>query len=223
VFDRGPDVVAYHSRADDRRDPLPVEVPAAQSPAPWANERGSRYVVEVDDGWIVGLDAGEFGGGLWWVARDGARYDTLSDENVVELVKTPAGVWAPTGLDHIVDGRGNVLLTGHTGTRPWRVVRSIPVGPSAYAATTSPNGSLMVVTRTGLVRVAPNGRAKTLHVGRWGGFFELGPQFESAFYPGSIAVRPNGEVFIGMRAVIVHLSPQGSRYREDWLIQATCR
>jgi hypothetical protein len=28
-----------------------------------------RTVVPVSDGWIVGLDAGEFGGGLWWFSK----------------------------------------------------------------------------------------------------------------------------------------------------------
>jgi len=223
VFDRGSDLVAYHSRQDYRRAPLPVEPPSRSKPPPWAKERGERYVVAVDDGWIVALNAGEFGAGIWWVARDGARYTQLSHENAVELIKTAAGVWAPTGLDHLVAGHGNVLLVARTRAKPWRVVRSIPIGASAYAGATTPDGSLIVVTRTGLVKVAPNRKATRLHTGRWDGFFELGPHASSAFYPGSVIVRRSGEVFIGMRAVVVRLAPQRGGYREDWLVPATCR
>ena len=172
VFDRGPNMVAYHSRPDYRRDPLPVEPPTGPAPVPWAAGNSRRFVVAVDDGWIVSLNAGEFGAGIWWVARDGARYTHLSDENVVELIKNAAGVWAPTGLDHLIAGRGRILLIARTGTNPWRVVRSIPIGASAYAATSAHDGSLIVVTRTGVIRVASNGKATRLHTGRWDGFFK---------------------------------------------------
>jgi hypothetical protein len=46
-----------------------------------------------------------------WVARDGSRYESVGRQHVVELIKNAAGVWAPTGLDHIVAGsRFNLRL-----------------------------------------------------------------------------------------------------------------
>jgi hypothetical protein len=47
-------------------DPLPFAY------AEGRDRQGSRYVARVTDGWLVGFDAGEFGGGLWWFSeRDG--------------------------------------------------------------------------------------------------------------------------------------------------------
>ena len=32
----------------------------------YAREHARHHVVRVDDGWLVGFDAGEYGGSLWW-------------------------------------------------------------------------------------------------------------------------------------------------------------
>lgn len=46
-------------------DPLPFRVARGR------DRDGDRWVVAVPDGWIVGFDQGEFGGGLWWFNRNG--------------------------------------------------------------------------------------------------------------------------------------------------------
>lgn len=33
--------------------------------------KSTLKVLETSDGWLVGFDAGEFGGGLWWYRQDG--------------------------------------------------------------------------------------------------------------------------------------------------------
>jgi hypothetical protein len=222
LVERGSGPAIFHSRPDYRSDPLPIEPKPGSDPPPWAAGDDRRCVLAVDDGWIVAMNAGEFGANLMWVSRDATRYETLGHPSVVGLIKNGDGVWAPTGLDHIVDGKGAVLLLARTRAGQWRVTRKIAIGSSAYAATTDPDGSLIVVTRTELVKVALNGRVTKLHEGRWDGFFEVGPNAESAFYPGSVIVRSNGDVFIGMRAAIVHLIRQRNGYREEWLAPAKC-
>ena len=39
---------------------------------------GDRHVLGVADGWLVGFNAGEFGGGLWWFSFDGKRSKRIS-------------------------------------------------------------------------------------------------------------------------------------------------
>lgn len=34
---------------------------------------GRRSLQRTSSGWLVGFDAGEFGGGLWWFSHDGSR------------------------------------------------------------------------------------------------------------------------------------------------------
>src|ERR1041385_2234969 len=46
-----------------RQDPLPFPVP------PHRDRSGDRLVLQVDGGWLVGFDDGEFGGGLWFTGN----------------------------------------------------------------------------------------------------------------------------------------------------------
>jgi hypothetical protein len=222
VFADGSDLAIY--QGGPRRDAVPVVAGKSADPAPWddSDALGSRYVVEVKDGWIVALDRGEFGGGIWWVSKDGSRYQTLGHANVAELVKTKVGVLAATGLDHGINGHGEVLLIKQNARGRWRAKHFASIGASAYAATLTPDGYVLVVTRTSLVRVDLDGRTRVLHQGKWDAFFDTGQQTSSFFYPNSMAVTPNGDVFIGMRAVVVHLTPQARGYSEEWLVPSTC-
>jgi hypothetical protein len=71
--------------------------------------KGYRSVEQVADGWLVGLDVGEFGGGLWWFSSDGKANKKLSAENIVGFAKTSTGVLAFTGLAHLGFDNGKVL------------------------------------------------------------------------------------------------------------------
>src|SRR5262245_10150706 len=51
--------------------PLPDDVP----------HRGDQHTLAVSDGFLVGFDAGEWGGQLLWLAADGRRRK-LADDNV---------------------------------------------------------------------------------------------------------------------------------------------
>jgi hypothetical protein len=96
------------------------------------------------------------------------------------------------------------------------------IGASAYAATLTPDGYVLLITRTSLVRVDLDGKTRVLHRGKWDDFFDTGYNASSFFYPSSMALTPTGDVFIGMRAVVVHLKPQTRGYTEEWLVPATC-
>jgi hypothetical protein len=213
-----------------RRDPLPVEDEV--DPGLIRDEHIQRVVVSVEDGYIAGVDKGEFGGGLWWVAKDGRRSLRLLHENVVEVIKTPAGAIALTGLDHLLPGKGEAFAISRSRSARWRSRHLARLGASAYAATTKPDGSVLVVTRTQLVSLDLKGKVKVLHQGKWDEVFNSIPysdpikghsgDIQSDFYPGSVAALANGEVLIAMRAVILRLLPKGNDYDELWLAPSTC-
>jgi hypothetical protein len=39
---------------------------------------GRRTILQTADGWLLGFDAGEFGGGLWWFSKDGSEGEETS-------------------------------------------------------------------------------------------------------------------------------------------------
>jgi hypothetical protein len=112
----GPDLTA-----PPPRDRLPFRVTGE------SNRSGDRHVLRVSDGWIVGFDDGEFGGGLWWfspLGRDAIRIrppadapvhpdDIFAAENVLGFASVGGNSLVLMGLDH---------LTGRSG-RIFRLVR----------------------------------------------------------------------------------------------------
>src|SRR6188768_1485770 len=91
-----------------REDPLPFAVPKHQ------DRSGDRHVLKVADGWLVGFDAGEFGGGLWFTASGAdwwqlrppsdapaAPDDPFKAENVQGLAFVEGRPLVLMGLDHL--------------------------------------------------------------------------------------------------------------------------
>lgn len=89
-------------------------------------------VMRFDDGFVVGTNCGEWGGGVWWFARDGSRRQFLVEDNCVALATDGEVLLAVTGLGHLGLGKGAV----HAFTRRrrgWRHHGSVPL-PGAPTA-----------------------------------------------------------------------------------------
>ncbi len=78
----------------DHQDALPSGITSRNVAV---GSKADRHIIRVDDGWLVGMDVGEFGGGLWWFSANGRHSKKLSDENVHGLANTSRGVLADLG------------------------------------------------------------------------------------------------------------------------------
>jgi hypothetical protein len=185
----------------------------------------TRLVAAVSDGSIVAHNRGELGASLFWVSRNGATHRLLGNPHVNDLITTKRGLLAATGLDHIIDGSGQLLLIARGANAEWRMTPFADVGAVAYAMTAAPDGSILVVTRTQLVKVTPAGVTTVLHTGRWDQTFVTGDDFgtRSGFNPRSVLLAASGDVYIGMMGVVAHLTPSTTGgYREQWLAPVSC-
>lgn len=191
-------------------EPLPFEV---RSSSRGDGLYGNRHVRRVDDGWLVGFDAGEFGGSLWWFGVDGRQSRKLAAENVVGFADGAAGVLAPAGLAHMGIDRGGVLLVreGRGGDRKVEALADLGSAPTAFAPE-SPD-SLVVATYTRVVRVRASGGVEQLYATAQG---------EHLPYPNSLTLSKAGVVHVGMRHFVLRLSPSASGYREEWFVPADC-
>src|SRR5262245_5373832 len=62
--------VKLHQQGQDSPSPLPFEI---EPGAIGDGLDGRRVSTQVEDGWIVGFDQGEFGASTWWFSPDGKR------------------------------------------------------------------------------------------------------------------------------------------------------
>lgn len=161
-------------------------------------------------GWLVGLDQGEFGGGLWWLSRNLANYRRLTTEPVVGLVSWGERVLVLAGLEHLDIKRGGVFeaSTDDAGMAHLRMLADLGAEPRAVYAG---RGSLVVATAVGVARVSANGMVA------W-----LSRRDYSLPGPRSVAVLDSGAVYVGMSRWVVELLPATSGYQETWYVPGDC-
>ena len=195
-------------RLQEHQAPLP---PGINVKSIAVGSKGERHVIRVGDGWLVGLDAGEFGGGLWWFSSDGASSKRLADLNVVGFAESSKGVLALAGLAHMGSDAGKVLRVteGAAGNRKVEALADLGAAPSTFAME-SPD-SLLIVTTRGLVRVRTSGAME-----------QLLPVDYSLLYPNSMTLSPSGVIHVGMRHFITRLTPTGESYKEEWFVPTGC-
>ncbi|MBU2574776.1 MAG: hypothetical protein KKH28_11935 [Elusimicrobia bacterium] len=190
-------------------EPLPFEIRPKDTAAGLG---GDRRVKRVKNGWLIGFDAGEFGGALWWFSANGGKRKKLIKENVLGLVESSAGVLVLVGIAHFRTDKGEVLRARKNRKGDWQVTRLADLGgePKAFAKE-SPD-SLLVLTNHGLLRVLASGKVERLFTTRYGGL-----------YPNSMTLSKTGVIHFGMRHFVTRLTPADNAYKEEWFVPADCR
>ena len=171
--------------------------------------RGRKHVLAVSDGFLVGFDAGEWGGALYWFSKDGTSATKLADQNVHGLVAmAPDLVASIEGLSHLTMSEGNVRWIEHVGS--WRAgaLTALDAGPSTFVAATD---AIYVLTTHSLMRLGKDRKAVTIQ-----------PVQTAQMYPDSMAIDAAGELWIGMRQFVVRMAPNGDRFKQTWLVREAC-
>jgi len=154
-------------------------------------EADKRFLC-VEDGWLVGYNAGEFGASLWWYSTDGKAHYKISDHQVNQFITTQHGIFAVEGLAHMCITQGSMIQLIQNGGR-WTAKTFAALPESAEAIAVLPDDTFVVVTTNMLLRITPDRDICILvSNGDWG-----------ALYPNSIAVTPSGRIYIGMRQFVV--------------------
>ena len=208
VMPDGENVKIRLATKGDHQDPLPSQINSRNVAV---GTKGERHIEQVDDGWVVGLDVGEFGGTLWWFSSNGKRSKKLADENVVGFAKSSMGVLALVGLAHMGFDSGKVLRIGDgvAGNRKVETLAELGAAPRTFAVE-SPD-SLLIVTTRELIRVKTSGAVERLF-----------PIKYKLLYPNSMTLSPAGIIHVGMRHFVTRLTPTENGYKEEWFVPVGC-
>lgn len=173
---------------------------------------GRRSLEPTSSGWLVGFDAGEFGGGLWWFSRDGSQTIELLSENVHAIYQIKKSILILTGLNHMGLNYGHVYKFDDTSDKA-TVTSVADLGGSPEASTVDSGDNIIVATPDRVLRVDKDGKTN-----------EMYKSGEHLTYPTSAAVDTNGVVYVAMRFFVLRLIPQeASRYNAEWLMPEQCR
>jgi hypothetical protein len=186
-------------------DVEPSTGPTLPFPRSKDRQQGRQHVLELPDGFLVGSDRGEWGGGLDFFTRDGRRVATLVKTNTNGIVRISDNIISLHGLNHMSMRDGSV--------RFWTLGTPVPVLASEHRLDGGPecfvvSGDLLwVLTAEGLWRI--DGRkVERAHA------VDVVP-----FSPRSLAVDSAGDVWAGMRRLILHFKRRGDAFEEEWLVE----
>jgi hypothetical protein len=169
---------------------------------------GEIRAVRVADGWLVGRDAGEWGGDLWWYSPNGVKRYEISRRQVRGFYDTPGGLFGIDGLAHMSLDFGHVLRLRTNSTGHWIAETFADLHGAPRVAMADADGSLLIVTTRRLLRVHPDKRVEEL----------LADAFWWGMYPISIVKTGSGNIYIGMRHGIVRIRRDDAKNTLAWLL-----
>lgn len=191
--------------SDTRLPPLPFEPKAGKV-------HGLRSAVELGNGYLVGFDAGEWGGSLTWYHRDGSGAQKLGDENVHGLVVLEPGLAISLeGLAHLSINDGAVRWIEQVGTSLKAAKRTpLPDEPRTFAQTKA--GEVYVLTWSSLVKITADRRVEVVQ-----------PVNTEMLYADNMTIDAGGSLWVGMRRFVLRLMPSGNKYTETWFVKQDCQ
>ncbi|HSY93518.1 MAG TPA: hypothetical protein VK812_19310 [Candidatus Binatus sp.] len=167
---------------------------------------GVESTFKLQNGWLLGFDAGEFGGGLWFAGGDGKTQE-LSNQNVHGFVETQQGVLVFVGLSHMFHDSGKVLIVPYKITSQTDLRTLVELDGAPEAVSKLSDDTALVITTQGISQISSSGLTKTLLRRGFGGL-----------YPNSIVPASDSAIYAGMRLFVVRLVPQSGEYTEQWLV-----
>lgn len=117
--------------------------------------------VQVEDGYLIAADHGEWGGYIGFVGAD-QNLHILREENTQVIYKTRDIIFAVTGLAHMSYDSGFVYQIRKVANGEWQAEkwRALPDAPRASRLLR--NGSLFISCGSGIVLVSPTGEMRQL-------------------------------------------------------------
>jgi hypothetical protein len=215
LIDGVPTVVPAARRL--RVEPLPFRYP------PDPDRAGERYVLRTDDGWLVGFNDGEFGGGLWWFNRDGKAMrrirpspnsptnsdDYFHAENVLGMPEVGGERLVLMGLDHLT-GRSGRIFRAVSTTTGW-TLQSVVVLDAEPRVWLVADKKLLFVTESGLWSADATGARRIYDA-------DL-----ISFAPQSMVRATDGALYLGLRYYALKLDQHDGRWRQSWYVPADCQ
>jgi len=215
----------------DLRSELPFEIRQSKNSnminiaAPLA---GIIDYLEVEDGYLIGFNRGEWGGELYWFSKDGKKRYEISKRQIVQFIKRDNKIYAIEGLAHLTMTGGSIIEI-EKQKRKWvaKEFLKLPTTPEAIQLDSKgnfivvtfgtnwrfnetdeslPSGAIIINALPGLFSIDREANIDTLvKDGFWGDYL----------YPHSMVIQ-NDVVYIGMRKGVYKFDL--TTKRDEWLL-----
>ena len=173
---------------------------------------GYLHIESYENGWLVGSDAGEWGGKLFWFSEDASQKTELLNDNVRGIARVGNNVVILSGLAHLGTDEGKIyrLVHGENGSLKTQLIIDLKTQPQGFLVDNDKR--ILVTLNNKILQLNPLGETEVLKE----------TNFES-LYPNSMAITSSGVVYVGMRLFIVRFVPGENGFTEEWLVPQNCQ
>ncbi|MCX6319592.1 MAG: hypothetical protein NTW29_20105 [Bacteroidetes bacterium] len=167
--------------------------------------RGNRYVKKTADGFLVGLNKGEFGGGLYFIKPDGLDgYEIARYLNIRTIFEYKSKYFAIEGLAHLGSERGQILEIFKSDT-VWKYT-SLTHLIEAPALITDYNNEKVIVTSQYLLKFGSEFTVSEIL---------KSPLYWGVLYPSSILIN-NADIYLAMRKGVLKIKAFDTNPAYEW-------
>jgi hypothetical protein len=175
------------------------------------NGTGQIHVEPYENGWLVGSDAGEWGGILTWYGDDASQKKELIKDNVRGIARIGNEVLVLSGLAHLSDDNGKIWKLGkdEKGEIKATLLKELGSQPQGFVVK---DKDLLVALNNKFLRISLSGETKIFNETSF-----------SSFYPNSMVMDSSGVVYVGARHFVARFVPDKEGYKEEWLVPQSCQ
>lgn len=173
---------------------------------------GYLHVEPFDNGWLIGSDAGEWGGKLFWFNEDETRKTEILQDNIRGLATIDGATFVLSGMAHesIDEGKIYKLTKDEKGNLKTQLVSDLKTQPQTFAVEN--DKSILITLNDKIIRLKSSGETEHLSQTNF-----------SSLFPNSMAIDSSNIIYVGMRLFVVRFAPQENGYKEEWLVTQNCR
>lgn len=166
-----------------------------------------RAVKKVENGYIIGLNNGEFGGGLWFLSENGkSSYEIMKYRRIHQIFEFNEKLYVIEGLAHMGFSNGNLLELDKDEN--WRVSKTYEL-PAAPSFIVKEKDNILIVTSEYLMSF--NKHEKLIEV--------LKAPFNWGLLFPSSAVIIDNDIYIAMRKGILKISKFKYIPKYEWFVK----
>lgn len=122
---------------------------------------GRKTTLKVDDGWLIGFNLGEWGGGLWWFNNKGSEHYEICYGNIQNFFVRDDKILVIEGLAHLSMSSGTIFEV-YKKDGKWESKDFVNLPGAPYSSIQNSNGDLIIVTAESLIKVETNGKIESL-------------------------------------------------------------
>jgi len=198
VYLKDSKIYATNSR-DKTSDTLPFKI------IPTKEEKyrigGSRSVIKVDNGYLVGFYRGEWGGNLYWFSQDGKNKYEISDQEIIQFITRDNKIYAIEAHAHM----GSIIEIKKANEK-WTSVEYLKLPSAPDGVDLAQDNNFVIITSESLLTVNTNLQIDILiEKGFWW----------ATLYPTSLVIKDN-IAYMGMRKGVFKYDL--TTKKQEWLM-----